>query len=406
MRLAAAYRCRRPPRRPRPPRRARRGLAALLSVTVVAGLLASAVIALQLAEAGERIRGHARHLAEAVAAEGYGLHHWLHAERTAGAVTAPAEGTARALTAAEDGRLAAHSATARWRRAIADATRPVLPRGWEIVHLVGTAGGLPDGILVLRPSDATVALPTWNATREALDVTLGTAEAGAAALATNALAGGTPADYDATRDRAVPASRYARLDTGAVLREDHAGHARVPMETGLRMGGNDIGDVAALEAETARIPEITGDCPDAAAGTLCAESLVLGAGLTTDDDATLTTAAAGDVTLAGDVSGITRIRTEDATVSGTVTASEMTACADAEADLCGGGDLDLESGNGTPDWTEAAIFGDTIIRDGNQLTGVTRTTASTGVFGILAGSSLTVGGCLRSVSPFIHGAGC
>ena len=112
------------------PRRARRGLGTLAAAVLVTSIIATAMAAWQVAVAAERIRGHARHLAEAVAAEGYGLHHWLHAERIAGTVTAPAEGTARALTAAEEGRLAAHSATAAWRRSIADPTRPVLPRGW------------------------------------------------------------------------------------------------------------------------------------------------------------------------------------------------------------------------------------------------------------------------------------
>ena len=79
-------------RRPGLPRRARRGLGALATVMLIAGLLATVAVRLQLAMADERVRGHARHLAEAVAAEGYGLHHWLHAERIAGTVPAPARG--------------------------------------------------------------------------------------------------------------------------------------------------------------------------------------------------------------------------------------------------------------------------------------------------------------------------
>ena len=370
---------------------------------MVSGLLAIAMATWQVAVAAERIRGHARHLAEAVAAEGYALHHWLHDERVAGTVTSPADDTARALTTAEEGRFAVHSATARWRRTAADATRPVLPRGWEIVHLVGAAGDLADGVLVLRPSDDTVALATWDAIRQALDVTLGTEDDGAAALATNALSGSATDDYDADRDRAVPASRFARLDTGAVLRELHAGHARLPMETGIAMGGNNLAGIALLDAETGTIPEITGSCTGT---TLCAESLDLAAALTAADDATLDIATAADVEIAGDVSSLSaHWRTQDASVTGTVTTPVLTACADADADLCSGGDLDLEAGSGTPDWTEAAIFGDVVIRVGNRLTGVKRTTASTGVFGALAGA-LTVSGCLRVVSPFKHGAGC
>ncbi|MYG26973.1 MAG: hypothetical protein F4213_13280 [Boseongicola sp. SB0677_bin_26] len=376
------------------------------------GALAAGVVTVwQIAMAAERVRGHARHLAEAVTAEGYGMHHWLHEERVAGTVTAPAEGTARALTAAEAGRLAAHSATARWRRTAADATRPVLPRGWEVVHLVGTAGGLPDGVLVLRPSDEAVALPTWDAARQALDVTLGPSEEGAATLAAIALAASTLDDYDAARDRALPASRFARLDADALLREVHAGHARLAMEAGIRMGGNDLSGVATLQGERGTIPRIDGDCPPSSPGTLsgllCADSLVLRATLTANANTTLSTATAEDVTVTTDVTGITRIRTQDATVSGSVTTPALTACADPEAARCGGGDLDLEAGTGTPDWSEAAIFGDTVIRDGNRLTGVRRTTGGEGVFGTLGNGSLGVSGCLRVVSPFLHhGAGC
>ncbi len=402
------------PRRPLP-RRDRRGLMALFSAMMVASLGVTAAMLWQLGLAGERLRGEARHLAEIMAAEGHGMHHWLHEARTAvpPGVIAPAEGTARELTAAEAVALGGHSATARWRRTAADATRPVLPRGWEIVHLVGTANGLPDGVLVLRPSNDVVALPTWRATREALDVTLGTAEAGAAALATIALAASPLDDYDPTRDRALPASRFARLDSDAVLREIHAGHARLAMGTNIRMGGNDLSGVGGLEGERASIPRIDGNCPPpppppaTLSGTLCADTLDLGATLAANALSTLTSAFAEDVTITRDVSGITRMRTGDVTVSGTVTTPDLAACADPDADLCGGGDLDIEAGTGTPAWTEASIFGDTIIRNGNRLVGVTLTTGATGVFGALGNGTLTVGGCMRSVWPFIHhGGGC
>ena len=397
----------------RHPRRARRGLAALGAVMVLAGLAATLVTGWQVAMAGERIRGAAGQLSSAVAAEGYGLHHWLHEERTdppvTPAMTFPAEGTARALTAAEAGRLAAHSATARWRRTAADATVPVMPRGWRIVHLVGTAGDHADGVLVLRPSDDLVASPAWGAVRRALDVTLGASEAGAVTLAAAVVVG-----WDDDRDRAFLASRFARLDRDAVLREDHAGHPRRTMEADVLMGGNDLGGVARLQAERATIPRIDGDCrpPDPPPGTLitdtlCAGSLALSDTLTANARATISAAAAQDVNVTRDVTAITWIRTGDLVVSGMVTTPAVTACADPDADICGGGDLDLEVGTGTPDWTEAAIFGDVVIRNGNRLTGVTRTTGGIGVFGTLGNGTLNVGGCMRSVYPFIHhGGGC
>lgn len=391
------------------PRRSRRGFGALLFVSLLASMAVSIALLWQAGLAGERLRGHARHLAEAVAAEGYGMHHWLHAERTGTppGVTAPPVGQARALTPAERIRLAGHSAVAPWRRYRTDATRPILPRGWEIVHLVGRTGDLADGVLVLRPSAAVVALPTWEASRQALDLVLGARTDDAAALATFALAASPLDNYDADRDRAVLASRFARLDTDAVLRETHAGHAVSPMETGVLMGGNDVADVRLLAGRTGEIPVIAGTCavapqPD----TLCAESLDLASTLTARARTTLSGATAEDVTVAGAVTGIGRIRTRDAVVSGPVTTTVLAACADPDADLCGGGDLDIEAGAGTPNWTEAAIFGDTVIRNGNQLVGVTQTTGAQGVFGTVTGA-LTVVDCLRSVNPFIHfGGGC
>ena len=356
-----------PRRACRCPRSGRRGLTALTAVLLLAGLLAMAVANWQIGLATERLPGQARHLAGVVEAEGYGLHHWLHAERIAGTVTAPA--TPRTLTAAERTRLSNHSAVADWRRSATDRTRVLLPRGWEIVHLIGAPDGrLPDGVVILRPSNALVAEPTWAATQEALDVLLGMDTGGIAeGLATTALAtSATP--FDATRDRAVRASRLARLDTRAVLRERHAGHTVLPMEADLDAGGNDLADIGALNANSGQLPTLTGACPGQPANTLCAASLGLDAGLTARDDTSLGPLAARNTNLTGTTAVSGPVRAGGVDVSGTVTTVDLTACADATVDLCGGGDLDIEAATGTPDWTEAAIFGDVIIRDGNRLT--------------------------------------
>ena len=244
-------------RRPRSGRRARRGLSALTAVLLLAGLLATVAMNWQIVVARERLRGQARHLAGVVAAEGYGLHHWLHEERVAGTTPDPGEDTAGELSGDERTRLASHPAIATWRRSSIDRNRILLPRGWEIVHLVGRTTGedLPDGILVLRPSDDIVNRPTWDALARALDVVLGSGTGAAAAdLASAALA-----DYDATRDRAYFTSRFARLDTNALLRQRHAGHPTLPMETDIDLGGNDLSNVKTLRARTGAFPEITGD---------------------------------------------------------------------------------------------------------------------------------------------------
>ena len=387
------------------PRRARRGAAALLAVLLLTGLLSALMVSWQVSRAEERLRGQARHLAEVVAAEGYALHHWLHEARNGSGFNAPAEGTARVLTTTgsnpEAARLADHSATTPWRRSSTDSHRVILPRGWEIGHLVGRATGadLPDGIVVLRPSDDMVNAPGWERMDRALDVLLGGGSDAADTLAAAALS-----DFDAARDRAVPASPLSRLDGTAVLRDRHAGTAQPVMQTDIVLRGGDLLGAKRIEAEYGLIPRITGTCAGPTA--LCATRV------TSDRlDVTGATSFAGlslqSLNRAGDLAGITRLGAGTVAVTGSLTTPELTACKDPSADLCGGGDLDLEDATGTPDWTRAAIFGDVTIRDGNRITGVTRTTAQTGLFGsITGGPVLDVGDCLRSVTPFVYGAGC
>ena len=280
----------------------------------------------------------------------------------------------------------------------------LLPRGWQMVHLVGLAQGedLPDGILVLRPDNDIVNRPTWGASQQALDVVLGSGTDPAAAdLATAAGIG-----YNATHDRAYFASRFARLDTDAVLRQRHAGHVILPMAANLDLGRHNLENVNALRAQTGQIPEITGACADPA-GALCATTLTASAEVTVRGGATLGTLEATDVTITGDVTVTDWIRAVDVEITDTLTTPDLTACANPEGDLCRGGDLDLEAATGTPVWNEATIFGNVIIRDSNQLTGVTTTRAARGIFGEITGAPvLTVRGCFRSVTPFVYGARC
>ena len=431
----AAYPCRphlgwRARRYPRSGRRTRRGLSALTAVLLLAGLLATVAMNWQIAVANERLRGQARHLAEVVAAEGYGLHHWLHQERIAGTVTDPGEDSAVDLSGDERTRLAAHSAIATWRRSSSNPEEVLLPRGWEIVHLIGRATGedLPDGILVLRPDNDIVSRPTWDALARALDVVLGSGTGAAAAdLASAALADFRPDCDEEARDDAIPAcdrayfaSRFARLDMNAVLRQRHAGHPTLPMEAEIILGGHDLEGVGRLDGA-----RITGTVE---AVTLETGVLVLPAQngeppdqddpdadppiprLTVNGDATLDTVVATGVTITGDVTGIDWTQRGDVTVSGTVRSPVLTACVNEEVntdedDLCEEGDLDLEDATSTTNWTQATIFGDW---DRDQLTVTTTTTAATGIFGEITGTpdGLTVKKCFMSVTPFVHGARC
>ena len=404
IRRAAYPRCPHSGRAPlRWPRRSRRGASALLAVLLLAGLLSAALVNWRAALASERLRGEARHLAEVVAAEGYGLHHWLHAS----GLNIPEGDPPTALSPAQQASLAAHSATTPWRRSSSDRNRVLLPRGWEIVHLAGRATGadLPDGILVLRPSDDIVNRPGWEMMEQALDVTLEGGSGIAETLAATAPI--TPA-FDPARDRAVLASQSSRLDGTAVLRQRHAGQALPVMKATIDLRGGDLLDAERVTADRGFIDRITGNCAGTA-GALCATD-VTADDLDVNGTATLAGVEAGTVTSAGNVTGITSLDAKDVEVDTTLTTLNLTACANPEADLCGGGDLDLEDAEGTPDWSEAAIFGDVLIRDGNQLTGITTTTAQTGIFEEIGGTpvppELTVTDCFRSVTPFVHGSRC
>ena len=165
------------------------------------------------------------------------------------------------------------------------------------------------------------------------------------------------------------------------------------------MGGNYVGGIGTLEGEDGRIPRIVGACPGVPPGTLCADDPDLAGTLDVQDAATLSVATASEIDgharrerdHAGPDRGRDGFRNGDGTGDGGVRGR-------GGRSLQRGRDLDQESGTGTPRWTQASIFGDTIIRDGNSLTGVTRVESRTGIFGTLTGA-ITVRGCLRSREP-------
>ncbi|MCY4306153.1 MAG: hypothetical protein OXC62_15465 [Aestuariivita sp.] len=391
----------------------RRGLVALSACVGIFSVLAAAYVMWQLGQANERLRGSARHLADVVTAEGFSVHHWLHDEinRTSPIITVPVLNTARALTAIERGRLDTHFATSRWRRSSLDISRVLLPRGWSLHYLITTIGQhtngdtlLPEGILVVRPSNDIVNSSTWSALNDALNVVLPVASDQASTLTASAIT-----SFDATRDRAFFVSQFARINTAAVLRQAHVGHAQLAMQTDLVMGTNDLSDVDVLESLTGTAPNITGNCrPGTSSSPLCVTLLTTQADVDVSGSTTVTALTATDMTVSGDVTNISTWRADDVDIeTATTSTTQLTACADAEVDICGGGDVDVESGTGDPDWTTVAIFGDTIIRDGNQLNGLTTTNiVENGIFEVMTGNQLTVSGCFRSVTPFVYGARC
>lgn len=396
------------------PRRPRRGYAALSAMLFATGLLMAVLMSWQLGQAQERVAGTARHLAATVAAEGYALHHWLHRERTAGSPpAAPATGTARRLTSDETSRLAGYGATAPWRR---DGDRRVPPRGWRVIPLIGADG---QGAIVLRPpayltaAPGGVETPAWTLMKDALETALGATSG--AALARDALG-----DFGAGEDHAWLAARFARLDANAVLRQTHAGHLAQPIEADIALGGNTITGVAQLAAgrlasdTTAQAMKTPGPLvvggDMTVAGAMTVNALGIGC-IRIDDSGTGCSETGLALTVPGPVLEVDRVSTGDLEVTGTTSLSgggRLLACTRPDADLCGGGDLDLSGADGTLTWKDAVIFGTVRLlgAGGMTLDADVGIVAGSGVFETLEAETLDVSGCLRSAAPFLYGENC
>ncbi|MXX88706.1 MAG: hypothetical protein F4213_03280 [Boseongicola sp. SB0677_bin_26] len=230
-----------------------RGLSSLLIVILVAGLLAQMAFAWNLSVREERVHGAATTLADVIRAEAYGLHHWLHRERVDGLnehLPLQAD-TTRFLDADENARLAADPAVTPWRRAAADSTRVIMPRGWTLVRMIARTRGdnaVEDAVLVLR---APVGAPAARLAPVFLHLDSLIAREGGQAetLATTAFAvtGDAVPDFDPDRDRAFLASKFARIDSTIVLRDRHAGQPRPSMATDL-----DVPDIFNINSMTAK----------------------------------------------------------------------------------------------------------------------------------------------------------
>ncbi len=183
--------------------------------------------------------GEARLVVAAAEARAYALHHWLHDARDGPGFVPPASGKARRLTDEEARRLANHPASP-----------PVLtaPRGWEVTEMIALPEGpegqggdpLPHGIVVIKAE---------------ID---GEIQHRQIKLIRNALAAGRPgetaklaeaaSDFEPADDIAIFAWPYGRIDPRFVLRSRRAGHPAPHMLFDLKMGGNNVTGVGALEA--------------------------------------------------------------------------------------------------------------------------------------------------------------
>ena len=232
-------------------RRARRGMAALLLTMLLAAVLGATALAWEIGVARDRIAGQAALLAEAVAAEGYALHHWLHNNPP---VPPPPGGSARVLTGVENTGLENHAAFAPYWR---------LARGWEVTRLMGlpqgaVAGTRIHGILVLHPPPLPLGASDrlreeMELRREEVELRLGAASRGGAAglLADTAL--GFTLD---ARDIAVLAVAFARIDPTVVLRSQRAGFAPPQMADTLDLDGNNLIGAGEIEVGIARLPPL------------------------------------------------------------------------------------------------------------------------------------------------------
>ena len=337
-------------------RRARRGMAALLLTMLLAAVLGAAVLAWEIGLARDRIAGQAALLAEAVAAEGYALHHWLHNNPP---VPPPPGGSARVLTGVENTGLENHAASAPYWR---------LARGWRLTRLMGLAQGAAagtriHGILVLHPPDPPPGAPVrlleeMELRREEVDLRLGAASRGRAA----GLLANTAFTLDAG-DIAVLAAAFARIDPTVVLRSQRAGFAPPQMAEILDLGGNNLIGVGEIEARTARLPLLRPPAP--ALGTP-AIPIELTGGLDIRDDltatgspTTLATLDVGGRFVAADILTAAHVRGNRVTITGTLSGvAALVACAPLGNDPCNGGSLDFSAGTGPgATWSRLVVFG-------------------------------------------------
>ena len=334
-------------------RRARRGMAALLLTMLLAAVLGAAALAWETGVARDRIAGQAALLAEAVAAEGYALHHWLHNNPP---VPRPPRGSARLLTGVEITGLEAHAASAPYWR---------LARGWEVTRLMGlsqaaVAGSRIHGILVLQPPPGFLRREALALLRDEVELRLGVVPPRGSAA--RLLADTAPTFTLDGGDIVVLAAAFARIDPTVVLRTQRAGFAPPQMAETLDLDGNNLIGAGEIEARTARLLRLR-----PLAGTPPIQIELTG-GLEIRDDLTATGPPTAFATLevrggfdSADTLNATDVRANRVTISGTlpraVLATALVACAAPQGGTCNGGSLDFSAGTGRATWTRLVVFG-------------------------------------------------
>lgn len=254
--------------------RSGRGAAMLLPVMLVSGIVMAMVLAWNMSLREERLRGEARTLSEVLQDEGFGLHHWLHRERTWGlnGKLPLAAGDWHFLDADESSRLADDPAVASWRRRTGTSTVAVMPRGWSLVRMIvrPEAGVVENAVIVLRPPTG-LSGANLDPLLQHFDSFIEEEGTQAERLATTAFASDpldSVADFDPARDRAFMASVFARLHPTAVRRGVHAGHPGQVMVTDVEMQSLGIVNVNQLDSQEGADPATLfgHDCDDAPAG--------------------------------------------------------------------------------------------------------------------------------------------
>ncbi len=229
-------------RTPHIPRRSRRGLATLSLALAVSALVSVVLLFWQIGEARAMRDGEARLVATAAEARAYALHHWLHEERDDPGFVPPASGKARRLTDADEDGLDNHPAST---PGLTD------PRGWTLTEMIalpegqGTGEPLPHGIVVIKaPKDAAL----QNIRDRQIKLIRNALAAGRPEEAASLAATAPDTSFDPDRDIAIFAWPYGRIDPRLVLRSHRAGHPPPHMTSDLKMGGNNVTGVGALEA--------------------------------------------------------------------------------------------------------------------------------------------------------------